>query len=227
MAAPHLDEYFRVQSELLGVFADQSADPLERMRTMMDPTKMEARRDENAKRLEQLREISAKSFDHHDTKKDGVLHAEESQVFFTHFVERFVPFMTDVASQSLTAVINKKKEEMKLFVSDEAQQKEIEVQLADMVKQAQQQIIATFKERGEAYTSDRAAKDAAAFAVLDKNGDGKLTKAMVVEGLTPKTDLHYALMVALGMSTVEEVEGEKQSEANREAMTRGAQLGRA
>lgn len=218
-AAPHLDEYFKVQAELAGAANDLRADPYRAMSLVTDPTKLKEFRDEQAKKVDQLREIIPKSFEYHDTTKDGVLSVEESQVLFTHFVERLVPHTTRFACKGLEQMIDLQANMMKQALGDdEAKVKEVNEKRADALRQAQEQVITSFKEKEEAYTSDKVAKDAAAFAVLDKNGDGKLTKEMVVDGLCPGTDIHYEFMVALGMMTKEEVEHKKQMEGVREAL---------
>eukprot|EP00418_Pyrodinium_bahamense_P011792 CAMPEP_0179112406 /NCGR_PEP_ID=MMETSP0796-20121207/52542_1 /TAXON_ID=73915 /ORGANISM="Pyrodinium bahamense, Strain pbaha01" /LENGTH=226 /DNA_ID=CAMNT_0020810573 /DNA_START=16 /DNA_END=693 /DNA_ORIENTATION=- len=226
MAAPHLDEYFRVQTELVGEAAELMGDPLGYIMMLGNPTKLEEFRQAQAKKVEQLREITGKSFDHHDINSNSVLEVGESQVLFAHFVERLVQFWTNIACNDIMKAVAKKTEMIKTMIGDDpAKLKEVEDKLAEELEKARQNIIATFAERREAYTSDKAAKDAAAFAVLDKDGDGKLTKEMVVEGLTPKTDTHYLFMVALGMSTKEEVEEEKKAEAQRDLCAAGAQAG--
>merc|ERR1712007_302514 len=116
-------------------------------------------------------------------------------------------------------------EHYKLVIGDDAEKiKQLEDGLAAQVKEAKEEIERTSKERGEQYASDKIARDAAAFAVLDKNNDGKLMKEAVVEGLTPDTDTHYAFLVALGMMTEDEVQAQKQAKQNHEAMISGAQL---
>jgi hypothetical protein len=56
------------------------------------------------------------------------------------------------------------------------------------------------EEQVSEYQADKVKRDAAALAVLDVNGDGKLQKSEVVEGLLPSTAKNNAFMRALGIN---------------------------
>lgn len=216
--APHLDEYFEVQKEIMGQL-QVLADPIERLMIQTDPEKLKEFRATQEKFVQKLRDIGGKSFDHHDINNSGVLEVDESQALFSHFVERLVSFTINTSREEIEVAVAKQLEYYKTVLGDdnEAKIKEIEEQLSTAVKTALDQILATNKERGDAYATEKPAKDAAAFAALDKNGDGKLTKEAVVEALTPDTETHFVFLVALGMMTVDEVEEQKKTKVAQKA----------
>merc|ERR1712070_1358873 len=56
------------------------------------------------------------------------------------------------------------------------------------------------EEQVSEYQADKARRDAAALKVLDMNGDGKLQKLEMVEGLLPSTAKNSAFLQALGIN---------------------------
>eukprot|EP00927_Polykrikos_kofoidii_P052961 TRINITY_DN47013_c0_g1_i1.p1 TRINITY_DN47013_c0_g1~~TRINITY_DN47013_c0_g1_i1.p1 ORF type:complete len:266 (+),score=61.17 TRINITY_DN47013_c0_g1_i1:86-799(+) len=213
--APYLDEYFRVQEELT-LHMEELGNPVKLGR---DPAKLKEFRAEMLRQRERLREISGKSFDHHDTNKNGVLEVAEGQALFEHFVDRLVPFTISAACKSLDKVIAPQINLYKQILADDpAEWEKVQEKIMTQIKELQEQMVTTYQGRGEAYASDKLAKNAAAFAVLDTKGDGKLTKEDVVEALSPDTDKHYEFLMALGMLTAEEVDQQKQGRAAKEVL---------
>lgn len=56
------------------------------------------------------------------------------------------------------------------------------------------------EEQVSEYQADKVRRDAAALEVLDINGDGKLQRSEVVDGLLPSTAKNKALMQAFGIN---------------------------
>merc|ERR1712083_1265936 len=90
---------------------------------------------------------------------------------------------------------------------------EIKPQIEQQMKQAIDLAKAEVQKKEDRYKADKAAHDAAAFKVLDTNGDGTIQLSEFVAAFEPETETNISLHIALGYLTKEEVELQKQQEA--------------
>eukprot|EP00747_Dinoflagellata_sp_TGD_P180848 gnl/TRDRNA2_/TRDRNA2_33986_c0_seq1.p1 gnl/TRDRNA2_/TRDRNA2_33986_c0~~gnl/TRDRNA2_/TRDRNA2_33986_c0_seq1.p1 ORF type:complete len:260 (-),score=84.97 gnl/TRDRNA2_/TRDRNA2_33986_c0_seq1:55-834(-) len=231
--APHLDEYFETLKDVmtgpvttgiqevttLVVQAIMGEDEGKKTELIEKMKKLSAEAEE-AK--EPLKDILRKAFDLHDGDKNGILDEEEAEIFFQDFVERYVPFTCKCTNEMLDKALATQMKQLEATM--EGMPELLETCKSNLTKQVKEQrstLVASFKAKGDAYKADKAAKDKAAFAVLDVNGDGKLQKEEVVNGFFPDTGKYVELNQALGLMTEAEVEQHKKSVVIKEKMLSG------
>merc|ERR1719326_1874430 len=136
--------------------------------------------------------IIEKCFDHYDVNKTQSLGPKACGDLFSHYVDKQSRLFVDMEEKT-------EKEKMAggadmaqrmlgpmppmMGTDHEGQKKEV---LANMDKHYER-VRRQMEEHVSAYQADKAKRDAAALEVLDVNGDGKLQKLEVVEGLLPST----------------------------------------
>jgi len=215
-SAPHLDEYFAKSKDFV---TGPMATLMTEVGTMVVQVLMgdEEKWDQVKIKMKQvkdiadelkapLRDIIRKSFDFHDSNQNGVLDEAESQLFFQHFVERFVPFTVNCTEEILDKTIAKQMTDIEeMCGGDKDAAQPIKDMITKRIAEVKAPLMASLKAKGDAYKTDKAMKDKAAFAVLDVSGDGKLQKEEVVEGLFLESTKHLDFMQALGLMTPEEV----------------------
>lgn len=194
-AAPFLHEYFEELKNMAGEKMSAATPEL-----AFDPEGQKAalQRAEDAK--EKLKPLIEKSFDHHDSKKNGVLDAEEAAVFFSHvvaeqeaFLETFMSFIVLASLQPMMLMLQASLEGM-----DAEQRKKASLDMGEQVKKAVDGVRAEVAKMAEEYKANKSERDAAAFKVVDTSGDGTLQIGEVVAAFTPDTPLNEAFMKALG-----------------------------
>lgn len=119
--------------------------------------------------------ILEKSFDHHDTKRTGVLDPEEAAVFFDHFVGKQGQFLEAILQQ---AIMNSIEQVSQMFGGSlEGEEKDKMMEKVDAAtKDAMDMIHELLKEFEKEYHENKEERDAAAFAQMDVNCDGTLTR---------------------------------------------------
>ena len=70
-------------------------------------------------------------------------------------------------------------------------------ELSSSIEQAEEKLRSDVEQRYEEYCADKGARNAAAFQVVDTDGDGKLSQDELVAALTPRSPEWYALHGAL------------------------------
>jgi len=186
--APNLDEYFRTLERETKQFSSSMTNVNQALALAQD-------RDGNQQRMQQqhikLRPIIARAFDHHDTKKNGILDAEESKVFFDHYITRLAKF-----SKSMGKFQVQQSQKMALAMTGGMLGGGMASQMQDMMKQqankAMKQSEKMIDDSLKQYRARPAQYNQAAFTLLDENKDGKLVKEVVVEAFMPGTAKNLA-----------------------------------
>eukprot|EP00927_Polykrikos_kofoidii_P074440 TRINITY_DN7042_c0_g2_i3.p1 TRINITY_DN7042_c0_g2~~TRINITY_DN7042_c0_g2_i3.p1 ORF type:complete len:228 (-),score=48.38 TRINITY_DN7042_c0_g2_i3:721-1404(-) len=150
-----------------------------------NPEALKKKQEDSQKRLTSiLLPLIEKSFDRHDTLKNGVLELEESCVFCQHYVDEQSEFIVClqrmVQRETMQQIANGE--------SDVGETHEIS-KIQDLVEQ-----------QVAAYVEDKVNRDLDAFAVIDVNGDGKLQKKEVVKAMLPNTRKNLEFLNALGVN---------------------------
>jgi len=163
-AAPYLKEFYRIMSAKLGSYDLAFFDTVEfskdrffrELKTFFDS---------------ECKHLLEKSFDLHDTKKVGVLDKEDAAVFFGNVVAAelgFPKFMASWATVLALASLPR---------------------VSDRHRKTADQIIQELHIRADqamvAYAKDTAARNEAAFRVIDVNCDGRIQKAEFIKVFTP------------------------------------------
>merc|ERR1711994_752863 len=86
---------------------------------------------------------------------------------------------------------------------------QIKPEIEKQMKQAIETAKAEVQKKEDNYKADKAAHDAAAFKVLDTNGDGTVQLPEFIAAFEPETEMNTNLHIALGYLTKEEVEQQK------------------
>eukprot|EP00286_Rhodomonas_abbreviata_P029969 CAMPEP_0181298570 /NCGR_PEP_ID=MMETSP1101-20121128/5855_1 /TAXON_ID=46948 /ORGANISM="Rhodomonas abbreviata, Strain Caron Lab Isolate" /LENGTH=222 /DNA_ID=CAMNT_0023403605 /DNA_START=131 /DNA_END=799 /DNA_ORIENTATION=+ len=185
---PHLDKYFAELEKT----AKEANDEMERVMLAGDYGALGEARENIQKREEEMEQRLAthaiNAFKHYDQNRKGFLEADESKVFFQHYVscyfdyfERFGLFKEKVACQM-------HKDFAGMDIKEETDKK-----MQEITKHARDKL--TSYEQNEAELSK------AAFEVLDVNKNGKLQHQEVVDALAPRHPMNIEFHVALGMMT--------------------------
>lgn len=189
---PHLCEYFKqLQDHSAKVFAD----PVRMRRLSSDGQdgfahniKDELQGEEKSFFKQVAKPLLEKSFARHDTNSSAVLEKDEAAVFFGQLVHVDSGFCKAISALQLDF-------ESQQFPEGPAQGEAIEKAKADIQK------------REDEYNADKAARDAAAFKVLDTNGDGTLQKSEFIAAFEPGSEINAKFLRALGYGRKEEVQG--------------------
>lgn len=144
--------------------------------------------------------VLKKSFELHDTKKTGVLDAEEAKLFFSHLVHEECGTEVALAKSQAAQQAQSMMGMLVAMLPPEQMEEQIETIKAEvldsMKKDAEQKV--------ERYRKNKDEHDAAAFKLIDLNGDGRLQLEEFLAFFEPSTDKNNELMNALGyMSNME------------------------
>jgi Ca2+-binding EF-hand superfamily protein len=152
------------------------------------------------------------SFDNHDTSKDGSLEAAEAKIFFSHLVEEAICFFDYIAIESIKKMVEhtvealtRKVDNMARENPDMTQERHDQLQAdiqSEMRSKLDKQINSTREElqaKMADYHANKAARDGAAFKLLDADDGGGIEKKEFIEAFSPGTDKHMQLMGALGL----------------------------
>jgi hypothetical protein len=149
--------------------------------------------------------LIAKSVDHHDINGDGVLDADESQLFFKHLMKCQVKFREFTSKLMVCKLIRLQIETQlsNIPTSDkEALQKKLE---KDVMPQLQYQLQALDKAAEELFADEAKLKSGSkeAFALMDTNKDNTLSVEEVAAVLSPLSEKSTAFYKALGLDITE------------------------
>lgn len=174
-AAPYLHEYFQVVKEHTTKAQEQN------MSLMFDPkVRLEAVQEKaaelKAEMIEKTTPILERSFDHHDTKKNGVLDAEEAAVFFSHLVAEQGEFLNVTGALTIKKAIDQMLPMINSMPVEDADREAFKAEMEVQSKDAIDMITAKMNDAAEEYKANKAERDAAMFKVIDVNGDGTLQK---------------------------------------------------
>eukprot|EP00933_Yihiella_yeosuensis_P063362 TRINITY_DN66483_c0_g1_i1.p1 TRINITY_DN66483_c0_g1~~TRINITY_DN66483_c0_g1_i1.p1 ORF type:complete len:218 (+),score=82.56 TRINITY_DN66483_c0_g1_i1:58-711(+) len=168
--APHLKEFFEFQIGQMKRLQEEI------MPLVFDQEKMQAKVVELKEEMRKLTTpMLEKSFDHHDTKKSGVLDPEEAAVFFNHFIEKRSQFIESQIQQTVLNSINMASEMFGGSLEGEEKEK-MQKEMDDVSKVTLNMINDCVKEFEEDYLANKEERDALAFKRLDVNNDGTLTR---------------------------------------------------
>jgi len=194
-AVSFIAEYFdKAQARTEALMADQA----KLIEIITNPESAKKFQDEcNAWFEADAKPLLEKSFKEHDTKGTGVLDKEEAAAFFANLIDEDTQLSKAMsASAGATAVRGQLKAD-----NPEASDQQVE----DRVKKAIEGRNAEIQKKQDAYTADKAARDAAALKVLDVSGDGTLDLKEFLAAFEPENKKNIELHLALGFLTEEEV----------------------
>lgn len=194
-AVSFIAEYFdKAQARTEALMADQA----KLIEIITNPESAKKFQDEcNAWFEADAKPLLEKSFKEHDTKGTGVLDKEEAAAFFANLIDEDTQLSKAMsASAGATAVRGQLKAD-----NPEASDQQVE----DRVKKAIEGRNAEIQKKQDAYTADKAGRDAAAFKVLDVSGDGTLDLKEFLAAFEPENKKNIELHLALGFLTEEEV----------------------
>lgn len=140
-----------------------------------------------------------------DVTGDGFLSKEESAKVFAIIVDEKADYLTIMASEEQRRVLATelgmaKKVFDKYDVQDEAAvKKQIEDEAKSEVKRSADEIDKGMKAALANYKAQKTGRDKAAFAVLDKSGDGRVNKKEFEAAFDTTTDTYEAFLTALGL----------------------------
>lgn len=143
--------------------------------------------------------ILEKSFNHHDTKQTGVLDKEEAAVFFKHVVEKQAPLMENTTKQMLVFSIKVALVAMKEMFGGELPA-EIKQKVEADVESKVEDMKTVIRELVEDYDKNKEELNAAAFKVMDTNGDGTLQKTEFLAAMMPGGAKNQEFLGALGFN---------------------------
>mmetsp|Transcript_127210 Transcript_127210/g.360043 ORF Transcript_127210/g.360043 Transcript_127210/m.360043 type:complete len:216 (+) Transcript_127210:112-759(+) len=157
---------------------------------------------------EDLRETIEHAFNQYDADEDGVLDQEESDAFFIAFVCKFVAqepkriYWVVVPEdggvmKEVGAIVNEigsMNNNMNMDVMKKARKYKYRGNVEWFQKY--------WKDLHYAYYTNREELNAKAFAVIDVNGNNHFELEELIEALTPETQKHHDLLVALGLPTM-------------------------
>jgi len=155
------------------------------MPLMFDREAMMAKAAEfKAELQEKVKPILERSFNHHDTKQNGVLDVEEAAVFFSHFVAEEGEFLSFCIANQVKIGIEASSQMLTSMFEDDTAAEDSKATLAPHIEAMVAMINSKFKEAGEDYKANKAERDAKAFTLMDLNGDGTLQKEEFIQTFT-------------------------------------------
>jgi len=171
--APYMQEAFGLVTRKLHKLYEEDLDKFCEMQGAEIRAEMETIQEEFGKLME-------KSFDHHDTKGAGVLDAEDAAVFFKNMVGADSASTENVVELSIKFTMNKWIDELKATPQEDLDD-ETKASVIEEARQAIRDTVAQQKEETEQklkdYRANAEERNAAAFKILDVNGDGTLQKS--------------------------------------------------
>lgn len=189
--APFLRAYFK-QKESLGVVLMEeilSANAPEDLMKMLT--------DHDSKEAELLTPLLEKSFQYHDTRANGVLDKEEAKVFFSHLVAELNQALPSLMARMTKAIMKIGLAEMMevLPERDRAREKgKIEREMREFINNLKFQLHEAVTE----YKRNKDKHDAAAFGIMDKDGNGTIEYNEFAACMDEKTTKGKAFQAALG-----------------------------
>jgi len=207
--APFLAEYFaKAQARTEALIGDQER----LMAIAMDPEAQKKIKEESQEWFRtEARPLLEKSFKHHDYRTSDTLDAEEAGRFFQHMIAAETQLAKAMSAFSIEAGIKMSMSMMESMLSPE-EREAVKPQIEENIKKA----IAIAKEevqkKEDNYLANKAENDAAAFKVLDRNGDGTIQLQEFLSAFEPETERNVELHLALGFLTKEEIEQQKMQE---------------
>jgi len=140
-----------------------------------------------------------------DASGDGFLEKEESAKVFANIVDEQAEYITIMVNEEqrrmlATELGMAKKVFDKYDVQDEeAVKKQIEDESKSEAKRSADEIDKGMKAALANYKAQKTGRDKAAFAVLDKSGDGRINKKEFQAAFDTTTDTYEAFFTALGL----------------------------
>lgn len=198
--APYIHQYFvELQKCTEKAIKQAMDDPMAMIALAFDPAKVKEMEETKKKDIEKLIPLIEKSFDNHDKNRSGTLDKAESALFFKHFVSENTEFNKAIAEMAALKGFEMSMKMMKQMAAlmgggytdmKKEAEKEVRVQIAEMKKQ--------IDGMAKDYADNKEARDAAAFKVIDVNGDGQIQRREFVPALTPETPHNMEFLKALG-----------------------------
>lgn len=203
----HFQEFFDLQAKHAG---EQMPDMTDMFAMLKDPALMQKKQDEAQKKQVEfeadLKLILEKCFDHYDVNKTQSLGPKACGDLFSHYIDKQSRFLVDMQEkmekETMTGgadMAQRMLGPMPPLMGGMDHEEEKKEALAKMDKHYER-VRKQMEERVSEYRADKARRDAATLEVLDVNGDGKLQKSEIVEGLLPSTAKNSALLRALGIN---------------------------
>lgn len=197
-AAPYLHQYF----EAMKKHADDEnklmiQDPEGMMDVLRDAVKADVYRRNQQSFHNELKVYIQKTFNHHDTKRNGVLDRYESEALFTAYAKKIAQFgevLAEISTQLAWEMYMREHAEMGRGKLSPAKIQEMQGVIAHHVGDMK----IYFGQMKESYLKNKARRDLDAFRALDKDGDGQLQLGEVIAGLTPNTEQNMRLLRGLG-----------------------------
>jgi len=183
--APNLDKYFELLVNEVKRMKD--VDALQAAVDNAEDMQREHRETETTLHAE-LKPIIAAAFDHHDTKRNGILDAEESKVFFDHYLTRFAQCKKEISDFSAQ---ESQKMLMRMMSGCLPQGEGGKEMRASMKRDAEgkiKEMNRIIDDRLREYQANPGQYNESAFSLLDKNNDGRLVKDNVIAALLPGTE---------------------------------------
>lgn len=198
--APYLTQFYRMVSKELDEVVPTQEKAIKKLVESGAETEMAKKKEKmEAKIAKEGKPILEKSFNHHDTKQTGVLDKEEAAVFFKHVVEKQGPLMENTFKQMMVFSIKVALVAMKeMFGGElpEGMREKVEADLEPKVEELRTVI----RELVEDYDKNKAELNAAAFKVMDTNGDGTLQKTEFLAAMMPGGPKNQEFLEALGFN---------------------------
>jgi len=196
--APHMQEFFKN----LRVIAERDLktaidNPLAELALALDAQRLHSHNlNLEEERRQKLAPFVEKSFDHHDTKKNGTHDRMESTVFIGQYIANQADFTICLAELVAKAGFDRSMATRGDMSPDKKQI--LERQGGEILQSMVTYLHQYFEDQKSKYLKNQKAGDAGAFRILDANGDGCLQKKEVVAALMPNTTRNNELLKAMG-----------------------------
>jgi Ca2+-binding EF-hand superfamily protein len=207
--APFMKEAFRLMSKGILEMADAAMEGGDPEAAMAKEEAMQA----------QFVELLGKSFDHHDKSATGTLDTEEAKVFFHNLVSESGAFMEAIVTVSakkmidmtLRCMLEAMKSEEATPPEEGKQEAGQKMAMIQAMREGLKSGVQENKERCmqqiEDYKANKEERNAAAFAILDPDGAGSISKEVFIKAFTPGNEKSDQVMQALGIDMPEEGPG--------------------
>lgn len=197
--APYLRELYqkiyKISSDKL-----ENMDMDKMMEMAFDPELMAAEKAKQAAFIEtECKPLLEKSFQKHDKNGNGTLSPEEAAAFFKNVTFEATEFVKAIAGMSLMFGLKQSIDMMVQMVPPE-QMKEMAEEIKSQMSTQIDMMKKMIEKMKEDYLANKAELDAAAFKVVDTNGDGTLQKQEFIAAFEQDSEKNLAFMKALGLS---------------------------
>jgi len=187
-SAPFLKKYFEKVKE--HAVLEQEVTKI----TLHDgPDAAEEKHQQAAKLLKAAKPLLRQSFDRHDKAGSGVLEPTEAMVFFSNVVS-----LQGALAEMATALMVT--ESVRMFAKHMGGSK---TEIAAKIEQKQREIEETVALQLLEYKSDKAARDKAAFRVVDQAGCGTINFKEFEAALNPDDPVSGKFLAALGLCPID------------------------